>query len=165
MPQNTATLTIEDYNRETSTTSVNIGPLTAANYTAKHAAIDAYKTAVAGITLGEIRKVTVNEVFAESVAAITDVNAQRERKWLVTFRDNTEFFDAGDTISNVGYGQLFKVEIPCADLGLLDNNLDVLALDDTFAAAYVTAAEALVNSPWGGNECVVVKIDHVGRNL
>ena len=166
MPANTATVTFEDYNGEKSSTAVNIGPLTLANFTAKRAAIDAYEAALGGITLGEQRRTTINEVFAGSVAAVTDTNAQRETKWLVTARDVTEFFDVGNTINNPGYGNLFQVEVPTADLSLLENNNDTLVLDDGGPiAAFVTAFEALANSPTGGNEVQVISIRHVGRNI
>jgi len=59
MPANQATATIEDYDREKSGTSVNIGPLTAANFTAKRAAIDAWVDALADLILGEVRKVNI----------------------------------------------------------------------------------------------------------
>lgn len=166
MPQNTATITFEDYNAEKSGTAVNIGPLTLANFAAKHAAVAAYETALEGITLGEQRRTTISEVFTGSVAAVTNVNAQREAKWLVTLRDNTEFLDVANTINNVGYGNLFQLEIPTADLSLLENNNDTLVLADGGPiAAFVTAIEALANSPTGGNEVEVISIRHVGRNL
>lgn len=165
MPQNTATITVEDYDFETSTTSINVGPITVANTVAKHAAIDAYRAAVVNLVLGAVRKVSINEVFPESVEAVTNKLAQRESKWEVTFRDVTEFFDVANTISNVGYNETWTITIPTADLSLLEANQSELDLTGTEAAAYVTAAEAIVNSPWGGNEVEVVKIKHVGRNL
>lgn len=165
MPQNTATFTIEDYDRESSRTAINVGPLTAANFTAKRAAIDDYKDALPGIIMGEVRRTTINEVFAESAAAVTDQQSQRETKWLVTARDVTQFLDVANTINNVGFGDLFQVEIPTADLELLAGNDDELDLTLTAVAAYVTAFEALANSPTGGNETSVVSIRHVGRNL
>jgi hypothetical protein len=165
MPQNQATFSIEDYSREKSRTSVNIGPLTAANFTAKRDAIDDLKAALPGIILGELRATSITESFAESSAAVTDVNAQRERKWLVTVRDVTQFFDVANTINNPGFGELFQVEIPTADLSLIDGNSDELDLTAPAVAAFVTAFEAVANSPTGGNECDVVAIRHVGRNL
>ena len=165
MAQNTATMTVEDYGRENSRTSVNIGPLTAANFTAKRDAIDDLKAALAGIILGEIRKTSITEQFAESSAAVTDVNAQRERKWLVSLRDTTQFYDVANTINNPGFGELFQIEIPTADLSLIDGNTDELDLTVTAVATFITALEAIANSPTGGNECEVVAIRHVGRNL
>lgn len=165
MPQNTASFTIEDYDFEKSKTGVNIGPLTVTNFTAKRAAIDDLKAAIPGIILGEIRQTNINETFAESSDPVTDTSAQREAKWLVTLRDVTQFFDVGNTINNPGFGDLFSVEVPTADLSLLDNNTDMLDLSVTAVAAYVTALEAVANSPTGGNECEVVSIRHVGRNL
>lgn len=166
MPMNTATISLEDYDREPTKHKLNIGPLTAANFTAKRAAIDALKAAIPALVLGEIRSSTINEVFTESTAAVTDKNAQRERKWMVTYRDVTQFFDGANTINNPGFGNLSSVELGTADASLLpDTASDELDLTVTAVATYVTAFEAVQNSPTGGNEVEVVSIKMVGRNL
>lgn len=162
---NKATFRIEDFDAETSTMSINIGPLTAANFTAKRDAIDDLKLAVQDMIAGEVRATTVSENFAESAAAITDENAQRESKWLTVLRDVTQYFDVGNTINNPGFGRLFNVEIPTALLSLLGGNSGVLDLAVPAVAAFVTALEAVANSPTGGNEVEVVEIRHVGRNI
>lgn len=166
MAQNKGGFTIEDYSREKSTISVNIGGLTAANTVAKHAALDTLKGAISDITLGEIRKTTVTESFAESSALVTDTNAQRESKWLVTLVDDTQFLDGGNTINNVGFGSRFTVEVPTADDALLTGNSDYLTLEDGgVIAAFCAALAAVANSPTGGNEVHVESIKIVGRNL
>jgi hypothetical protein len=165
MAQNQATFSFEDYNKEKSSVGVNLGPITALNFTAVRDALDDLKTALGGITLGEIRKTSISEQFAESSATITDQNAQRERKWLVSYRDVTQFFDVANTINNVGFGNVYQVEVPTADLSLLTGNSDILPLTQTQAAAFVTAFEAIQNSPTGGNEIEVIEIKHVGRNI
>lgn len=168
MPQNIGTFTFEDYSKEKGTMTVNIGPLTAANFTAKRDALDDLKAALGGMTLGEIRKTSITEQFSESTATVTDKDAQRETKWLVTYRDETQFLDAGNTINNVGFGNLYTVEIPTADRSLLTGNSDNLDIDpatrSAAVGAFITAFEALQNSPTGGNECKVVGIKHVGRS-
>jgi len=83
----------------------------------------------------------------------------------VFYRDDTQFLDVGNTINNVGFGNIYHVEIPTANLSLLDNNVDVLDLTGTEAAAFKTAFEAVQNSPTGGNDITVIKIQHAGRNL
>ena len=169
MPQNKANFTIEDYDTESSRTGVNIGPLTAANFTAKRAAIDDLKAALkAGtqpVVLGEIRTTTISEVFSESAANVTNVYAQRETKWLVTMRDNTQFFDVGNTINNPGFGDTFKIEVPTANPNLLLTGSDLIDETNTDVAAWITALEAIANSPTGGNECLFVSAQLVGRNL
>lgn len=163
---NSASLTLEDFDGEKSTTQLNPGPLTSVNYDAKRAALDSLKSAVSGITLGEMRATSFTIKTGESTDPVTDPQAQREAKWLVTYRDNTEFLDVGDTIENTGFGNLYSVEIPTADLDLLENNSDSLVLDDGgVVAAFVTAFEAFQNSPTGGNEISVVSIRHVGRSI
>lgn len=164
MAQNIATFTFEDYNRETSSFQINVGPLTALNFTATRDAIDDLKNTLGGITRGAHRKTVINEQFTESVAAVTDQQAQREAKWLVTYRDNDQFLDVGNTINNTGFGNLYSIEIPTADLSLLDNNSDELDLTVTAVADFITAFEAIQKSPTGGSDCQVVSIRHVGRS-
>lgn len=165
MAQNTGTFTIEDFDAETSKVQHNVGPITAGNFTAKRAALDTLKDATAAIILGEVRRTNINETFTESVALVTNANAQRERKWLVIYRDITPFFDVGNTISNPGYGELSSVEVPTADASKLLPNTDQADLTDADMAAYITAFEAVQNSPTGGNEVQIEKILMVGRNL
>lgn len=163
--QNQATISIEDYDHEKSGTSLNIGPITVLNFVAVRDAIDDLKLALPGIIMGEIRQTTIAEKFSESTADVTSQQAQRETKWLVTYRDVTQFLDVANTINNAGYGNLSSVEIPTADLALLSGNSDTLDLTLGAVAAFVTAFEAIQNSPTGGDEIEVVSIRHVGRNL
>lgn len=165
MAQNSVVFSIDDYNKESSKTSLNIGPITVLNFAAVRDAIDDYKAALANMIIGEIRKTTISEQFAESADPVTDQNAQRERKWVVTYRDVTQFFDVANTINNVGFGNLYSIEVPTAKASLLANNQEIADLTDTTVAAYVTAFEAIQNSPTGGNETEVVEIKLVGRNL
>lgn len=162
---NSASFTIGEYDpKENSTMQLNQGPVTAANYDARRAALDTLKGVMGNISLGEVRFINLNIKTTESVAEVTDENAQRERKWLVTYRDNTEFLDVADTIENVGFGKIFNTEVPCADLSLLSNKSDELSLTATGVPAWITAFEAAQNSPTGGNEIEVISIKHVGRS-
>lgn len=165
MPKNRSTFTYQDFDDETSTVSMSIGPLTAANFDAKRAAIDALATAAQGITLLEHRSTSNTENFAISAAAVNDPNAQREKKWIVSYRDITQFLDVGNTINNVGFGGIFDLEWPGADLSLLTPGSKYADLTDPAVAAFVTAFEAVQNSPTGGNEIAVVRIWHAGRNI
>lgn len=164
MTLNNATFTIEDYSQEKGSMSINIGPVTVVNFTALHDAIDDLEAVMPNMILGAIRKTNVHEIFNGSVAAVTDVNAQRERKWLVTYRDETEFLDVADTIMNTGYGQVYNVEIPTAKLSLLDTESDELDLSVAAVAAWITAFEAVQISPTGGDVINVISIRHVGRS-
>lgn len=165
MPKNRSTFTFEDYNLEKSTVSLSIGPLTAANFDAKRAAIDALAAAYVPLTLMEHRSTSNTENFAVSSDAVASPNAQRETKWLVTYRDDTQFLDGANTINNVGFGALFDLEWPGADLSYLVAGTQVVDLTDPDVAAFVVAFEAVQNSPTGGNEVSVVQIKHVGRNI
>jgi len=85
--------------------------------------------------------------------APTDVNAQRERKWVVSYQDLSTF-------------QTYQVELPCASpttARMLDGT-DQADLTDSDMAAFVTAFEVFVDSP-DNNGINVTKITLVGRNL
>lgn len=144
---------------------LNVGPLTAVNFTAKRAAIDTLKAAIGPLVLGEIRRSTITENFAESSDIVTDQQAQRETKWKISYRDVTQFLDVANTINNVGFGNVYDTELPTAKLALLSGNVDTLDLTDPDVAAFIVAFEAVQNSPTGGNEVEVIEIKHVGRNL
>jgi hypothetical protein len=162
---NSASFTIGEYDpKENATMQLNPGPITSVNYDAKRDAIDDLKLVMGNIILGEVRYTNLTIKTTESVAEVTDPNAQRERKWLVTYRDNTEFLDVADTIENAGYGKLYNTEVPTADNSLLDNKSDDLDLAIPGVAAWITAFEAVHNSPTGGNEIEVISIKHVGRS-
>jgi len=116
----------------------------------------ALKDAVADITLGELAKEErtsyVNDI---NVVNASTADAQRERKWLVTYQATTSH-------------KLFRLELPCANLDpdFLLPNSDIADLDSTEMAAFVSAFEAFVRSPDNGTEAVqVISIRHVGRNI
>lgn len=162
---NSASFTIGEYDpKENATMSLNQGPVTSVNYDARRDALDDLKAVMGNISLGKVRNISLTIKTTEDVAVVTDVNAQRERKWLVTYRDNTEFLDALDEIENVGFGKLYNTEVPCAKLSLLDQHSDELDLNATGVQAWITAFEAAQQSPTGGNEIEVISIKHVGRS-
>jgi hypothetical protein len=110
--------------------------------------------------------------FPESAAAVSDVEASREGKWLVTMRDTTQYMDAANLINNPGYNVLFSFEIPTADRTLLPANSDVADLTAGVWPAFVTSIEANVRSPYNRSAGagvtptqVVVEVQYVGRNL
>lgn len=93
--------------------------------------------------------------------------AQVESAWLVTYEDDLDFFDAPtNAIPNEGFGRLFTMTIPTAEIATatrLIANSDEANLAEAGMAAFVTAFENSVHSPYGGT-VNVIKITHVGRN-
>lgn len=141
-----------DYSNEVSNFAVYIPELTAGNFTATGAAVQTLGTATNALSLGQpARSALVAQINTISAASPSDVNAQRERKWLVTYRD---------TVTN----RLYSLEIPCADLagGNLQANTDLANLASTEWAAWVTAFEAIALSQ-DGNPVDVLRAQHVGR--
>lgn len=162
MPQS-YTLTLVDYNGETSRTSINIGVVTVATIASRLSQANDLRAAVAGITIGN-QKADTMTAFKTNISnnLPEDPNAQVERKWLVTYADDTEFFDLAESIPNEGFGKVFNVEIATADAELLDDNSEFLDLNAGPGAAFVTAFENMARSPYGGQP-VVLSIELVGR--
>lgn len=152
-----------DYGREGASFSFNTGPVTALTIAGLLTEFGALRSATAAITLGTI---TDEAQYAWRTnldnTKPTDPNAQRERKWLVTYEDNTATLGVG--IDNPGYKKVFNTEIPTADLSKLTTDTDIVDLTQTEIADWVTAFEAIAKSPYGGS-AHVLQIAAVGRNL
>lgn len=140
-PISRASQTLQDYGIPGSGTGAEksnwafwIATLTAANFVAQTGLVSALFTAALDITLGA--QAGSNVLAVSTVAAVESTNsfAQRENKWLVRYHDT------GST--------RFTLEIPTADLALLDTGTEFLNLDDGGPiAAFVAAFEAVVKSP------------------
>jgi len=155
MTQYSTTLTYLDHTGEKSAVRVFNGAINAGTYAGYVTAYGDLETALAGITIGTLAQRMVNTATTTvSQTPPADVDAQRERKWLVTYQGDTSL-------------KLFRLEIPCADLsgGHLIANDDKADLADADIAAFVTAFETIARSPDSDTETVtVLSIRHVGRN-
>jgi len=163
------TLSIKDYSKENSSSGVHVGGVTAVSLPGLLTDIAAYRAAVDAIIVGVIRADTLTAFKTNlSTALPASPQAQRERKFLVTYADNLPFFDDPvNAIPNAGFGQIFNFEIPTADFsltGLFPTNTDEVDLDQTQIAAFVTAFEDMARSPYGGT-VEVLAITGVGRSI
>lgn len=142
--------TIEDFSKETSTVQWWTEDLSATNYATLTQDIDEVKDAILTVIDGEVRVVGFTKTFPESSSEVTDPNAQRESKWLISYRDTTQFLDALNTVANPGYLKLFSAEVATADKDLLtvagSDDLDLT--DGGVVEAFVTNWEANVRSPY-----------------
>src|SRR5687768_8719289 len=166
MPQPGWSLTIADYNGETSTTHVHTGNITAASLPGALTNIAALRTAISGLIIGNQRsdKLTAYNTTLNPLLP-TDPNAQVERKWLVKYLDTLPFFDDPvNAIPNLGYGKQFEVEIATADAELLDDNQEFLDISTALSpgAVFADAFEAIARSPYGGTT-TVYSVELVGR--
>jgi len=170
-----ATIQIEDFSREKSTTSINVQNINTGgvNYASVEQDVDELKDAILTVTLGEVRHVEITKRFPESVATVTETSAQREEKWLVTMKDTLSHLDGGAGQNpNPGYGQLFSFEIACPDTQYLIDGQDYMDLEAATPAAFVASLEANARSPWNNNPAAavtptqeVVSVKLVGRRL
>lgn len=157
--------TFLDYDKEKSTTGFHTGAVTAVSLPGLLTQFGTLRTALAGITLGTIAGESLS-VFETRLSNVlpTDENAQRETKWLVVYEDNLPFFDDPvNAIPNEGFGRVFNIEIPTADLSLLLPNDERMDISGGAGAAFVTAFEDVARSPYGGT-VNVLEIRHVSRN-
>lgn len=157
-PVSRSSQTLQDYGTpgsgtgaEKSTWQVWIATLTAANIVAQLGKVSALNTAVLAITKGAQAATNVLAVSTQSAVEVTDPLAQRENKWLVRYHDTAS--------------TKFTVEIPTADLSLLDTGTEFLDLTQTDVAAFVTAFQDVVVSPDDPTlvPVVVDSIQFVGR--
>ena len=165
-----AFVTVEDFSKEQSTTQFWVQDIGVGNYASVVQDIDEVKDAIITMIDGEVRVAGYTKTFPESSAAVADPNAQRESKWLISYRDTTQFLDALNTVANAGYLKLFSAEVGTADKDLLtlagSDELDLT--DGGVVEAFVTEWEANVRSPYNHTanapSIQVEKITIVGRN-
>lgn len=171
MPSNLSIL-VEDYDGETSIVNINLqdmGP--GVDYASLESDSSELRTAVEGLIIGEIRNYGISTKYLDSADAVSNVQAARESKWLVTYRDTTLNLLTTPSLGNPGYNKLFSFEIPTADRTLLPANSDELDLTDATVAPIVAALEANIRSPYNRGTAgasptnEIVSIKFVGRDL
>lgn len=164
---------IEDYNEERSATQVNLQVIDAlyANIGSVTQDLDEIKDGILGIIVGKVRYTRLTIDAPEDADDVTNVQAAREGKWLVTYKDTTQFLDALEAIDNPGFGKIFKFEIATADRTKLAGGSDDLVITSGAGATFVAAIEPNIRSPYNRsaeagvtptNEILSVK--YVGRN-
>jgi hypothetical protein len=151
-PLSSAGETYRDYGTpgEKSSFEITVVDLTAVNVAAQVGLLSTLWGTIDAMVLGNIASRKV--VFAQSApddTVVTDPTAQRENKWLVRYHDTS--------------GRKFRVELPTANLTLLDTGSEFLDLTGTEAAAFKTAFEAVAKSPDDQSTVVVDSIQFVGR--
>lgn len=160
--------TMLDYSREKASFSFPTGDITAGTLPGTLTQVGNLRTAIEGITLGVVSDESL-AVFNTNLSNTPPASplAQIESAWLVTYEDDLDFFDAPtNSIPNEGFGRVFTMTIPTADIapaGRLAPNSDEAVLTETAIAAFITAFEDAVHSPYGGT-VNVISIRHVGRN-
>lgn len=157
--------TIVDYNGETSTTTINVGAVTAVSLPGLLTNIAAWRAAIAGVIVGNQRsdKLTAYNTNLNPLLP-TSTDAQVERKWQINYVDNTQFFDAPvNAIPNAGYGKKFQVEIATADSSLVLPNSEYMDIGPGSPGEdLVDAFETIARSPYGG-AALVTDVQLVGR--
>ncbi|MCK5133316.1 MAG: hypothetical protein KAR40_14335 [Candidatus Sabulitectum sp.] len=153
-PGHIGSFTFLDASAEKSSMTFNFGAITAASLPGFLTQFGALRTATDAISIGQlVGDMWTGDKTKYSNVVPTDKDAQRERKFLVVYEDDTTL-------------ALYRMEVPCADYALVDvfqGETDLVDLAQTAIAAFVTAFEALCRSP-EGNAITVVSMRGVGRN-
>lgn len=146
--------TIRDYSNELSSFGVTSVTGNAGNLTAQLALQTALSSAVENLTIGHLDKYTYSIEGLNSPITPSNVYAQREVKWLVSYQGDTS-------------GKLFQIEIACPNLtDNLNGNSDIADLTSDDWVAFIDAFEDYARSPDNGTEIVsVVGARVVGRNI
>lgn len=161
------TYTFLDYDRESGSTNIQTGAVTAVSLPGLLTQIGNLRTAIGNITLGTISGESLYAFRTRlSNAPPASPLAQRETVWVVHYEDVTQFFDDPvNAIPNEGFGKNFTVAIPTADFSgthLQANSADANLTDDDMIA-FVAAFEAMVKSPYGG-AVNITRIEAGGRS-
>lgn len=159
--------TLRDYSRETSSVGFTTAAITAVSIAGALTQFGTLRTAIEGITNGIVAAESLYVARTKlSNSVPTDPLAQRENKWLITYEDDTQYFDAPvNAIPNAGYKGVFNIEIPTADLEAVTMilNTDDANMGAAPMSTFITAFQNLARSPYGG-EVVVTRVQFVGRN-
>lgn len=148
------TLQYNDYDGERSTVNVPCDVLTSTGFTQFEIDVTALRTAISDISLGLAVGYKYGNEYQLLPAGQQSTNplSQRELKWKVNCEDVVEM-------------KPWHFTIPAPDLTHLDEaNRGFADLTGTDMAAFVTAAETVVKSPYG-NDCHIVSVELVGRNI
>lgn len=145
------TLKAKDFGSESTRFGFDIVQLTAANFDAQIALVDALQTAVNNVSLGTFSGKNVAALDVKVGVKASDEYAQREAKWRVKYEDD---------VQPEGHGS-FEIGMP--DLTLLVAGTGKLDVSAGAGAALVVAIENAVVSRLG-NAITVTTIVHVGRN-
>lgn len=157
--KSTYSISQNDYDGETTSSTVNIPDITETNLLILLPFLGAYKGSVDAITKGVLTSTNLvleKARLAAPGAKATDKDSQRERKWRVYYYDVTTL-------------KPFQVEYGCADASLLPaGGTDTVNLRDgevTVApwTAFKTNFEALVDTP-DGNDAKLLEAVLVGKN-
>lgn len=147
------TVSLWDYDKESSSVKVRTVEIDETNLVAQGAFMDTFLSAVAGVTLCEIYKDTRSYIIdLISGTPPNDKEAQREKKWLVQMTDDVTF-DA------------LEMTIPGADLDLLDENDRGRMDKDLTEFTLIKAAIENFHLSKYGNAVTVHELVFVGRNL
>lgn len=157
-------VTIVDYNGETSVTSLNTGNITALSLAGTLTDIAAWRAAITDVIEGNQRNDALRAYSTNLNPLLpTNKSAQVERKWQLNYVDNTPFFDDPvNAIPNAGYGKRFFVEIATADASLTIDNTEYMDISGGVGLALVDAFETIARSPYGG-AVLVTDVILVGR--
>lgn len=152
-PQHFGSLTFLDYSREKSSMTFFFPAVTALNIADFLSDFGDLRTATEALSIGTLAQdqwTGDRTVYSKTPPA--DLNAQRERKWLVTYEDTSTFAE-------------YQVEIPVAKTaGLLVANTDLGDLSAADWVTWIAAFETLARSP-EGNTVNVLRAQLVGRNI
>lgn len=153
-----ASFTWYDYDDEPSSTGIHTADITSANFDATVTAVNTLRSAMNQLCLVFASKSDIADNLWNNLQAALDPLAQREVKWLVTVAD----------VTNTKYAAM---EIPCADLSILENGSKYLVKQGTVVVtaaaadvqAFVDAFEAVATDRFG-QALNVWEIEQVGRN-
>jgi hypothetical protein len=158
--QGSASFTIQDYSREKSNSSMNVGVVTGASLPGLLTNLGTFQTALEGVIIGTVFKNALSVYDNQTGnAKPTNVYAQREIRWIVHYHDSQAAFGA---VPNTAFGRAYTSEWACPDLSLLMTDTDLMVIDAGAGQTFVTEFQDTFLAPSGGT-LLVDFIELVGR--
>lgn len=165
---------MQDWGGEPTSASFFLQDIGALNYAAVTQDLDEIKDACLAFLGGEVLSTTFTKEEHEASNPVASIEAQREKKWVLTYRDDTQYLGAANTFPNPGFRKIFQVEFGTA---LLTDGVDDFLVPGTdLADVNVTAVQDFIDgvlpnirSPYNHSAAVTptntfIEMRYVGRN-
>lgn len=165
---------MQDWGGEPTSASFYLQDISVINYAAVTQDLDEIKDAMLAFLGGEVLEANFTKVELEAPNPVTNIEAQREKKWVLSYRDDTQYLGVGSTFPNPGYRKIFQVEFGTALL--TDGTDDFLVPGTDLANMAITAVSDFVGdilpnirSPYNHQSAVTptntfIEMRYVGRN-
>lgn len=165
---------LKDWGGEPTSVTFFLQDVGAANFATVTQDLDEIKDACLAFLGGSVESAGFSKDYPEAPNTADGIEAQREKKWVLSYRDDTQFLGAGSTFPNPGYRRVFEIEFGTALLtdgtdDFLMPGTDIADMSVTAVSDFVNAILPNIRSPYNHQSAVTptntyIQMRYVGRN-